>query len=174
MSNVQVYDRVSSLLHWLLAVLILFLIFYHPSTEEGHSEASALATRIHTSTGMLILLLVIARIVWRIRYASVPPDPNGEPWQVLARKLVHVAFYPLMLLAPLMGILVSFASELDVSVLGLFAIPQLISSESTHDVLRSLHGLSADLLLYLSALHIAVALYHQFRLKDQLIQRMLS
>jgi cytochrome b561 len=50
-------------------------------------------------------------------------------------------------------------------------LPQLIHIESLHGVLRSLHGFSADVLLYLALLHGGAALYHQFWLKDGLMQR---
>jgi cytochrome b561 len=174
MNDVQSYDRTSQVFHWVMAVLIFFLIAYHPSTEEGHAAPDALVIGIHVTLGFLLLFLVIARLVWRFRFASLPPEPAGSGWQRLLRQYVYIIFYVLMLLAPLAGIVVALAIEERVQVAWLLSMPQLISNDSVHALLRSTHGMMADLLLYLGLLHFAAALYHQFYLKDKLLKRMIN
>lgn len=174
MSDVQSYDRVTQVFHWALAILIFFLIAYHPSTEEGHAAPGALVIGIHVTLGFMVLFLVIARLVWRFRFASLPSEPGGSRWQHLLRQYVYIIFYVLMLLAPLAGIVVAFAIEERVQVAWLLTIPQLITNDSVHALLRSTHGMMADLLLYLGLLHFAAVFYHQIYLKDKLLKRMIN
>jgi cytochrome b561 len=174
MNRAETYDRTSQVFHWALAVLIFFLIAYHPSTEEGHAAPDALTIGIHVTLGFLVLFLVIARLIWRFRYASLPPEPVGSRWQRLLRQYVYIIFYVLMLLAPLAGIVVALAIEERVQVAWLLTMPQLISNDSVHAFLRSTHGMMADLLLYLGLLHFSAALYHQLYLKDKLLKRMIK
>jgi cytochrome b561 len=174
MTQNQSYDRMSQLFHWILAAAIVLLILYHPSTEEGHAPASALTTSIHASLGTLALLLVLGRMVWRVHFAQVPATPEGANWQLRLRRYTHLALYLFMLSAPILGAAVSLSTEFPVRVFGLVEIPRMLSSESAHGLLRSLHGFSADLLLYLGSLHIAAALYHQYWLRDNLMGRMMD
>jgi len=174
MIGTPTYDRITQVLHWLLAILILFLIYYHPSTEEGHESSDPLTMSIHITLGFLVLFLVIGRLIWRIGYARIPPEPRGEQWEIRIRQITYLLFYVFMLLAPILGVIVSFATDIEVSAFGVLDLPQLINNESQHGALRSLHGFGADVLLYLGLLHIGAALYHQFWLKDGLMKRMLK
>jgi len=174
MAYAQSYDRISQALHWLLAVLLLFLIAIHPSTEEGHAESGVLVMGIHIVVGMLVLLFVAWRIIWRLRFASIPPEAIGEKWQLRTRKLTYLVFYISMLLAPLLGIVLALTEGASASIFGLIELPHLIDDASMHGILRSLHGMTADVLLYLGLLHFGAAMYHQFYLKDRALDRMLK
>jgi cytochrome b561 len=174
MQQTLAYDRISQILHWLLALLVFFLILFHPSTEEGHRQSSDLSAIIHVSAGVMLFIFLLTRIIWRINFAFVPATPEGDEVQTRVRKFTHLAFYIFMLLSPLLGVAVSLSSDLNIRIFNLLEIPRLITDESRHDLLRSLHGFSADVLLYLSVVHVSAALYHQFWLKDRLINRMLN
>ena len=79
-----------------------------------------------------------------------------------------------MFLSPVIGIILSPSSDLPVNMLGLLEIKQLINSESMHGLLRSAHGFCADVLLVIGSLHILAAIYHQFWLKDHMIDPMIK
>lgn len=165
------YDRISQVLHWLMAVLVLAMIFIHPSSEHGNTP-SAWMLALHLHMGLLILLLVLTRIFWHWRYAKVPAAITGGKKQILAKHIVHKAFYVLMLLAPLVGLVLAVFSQYQMQLLGVIALPSFAASEGFYGGLRSFHGFGADLILYLAVIHIAVALYTQFYLKLPLLQRM--
>lgn len=171
-AGAETYDRVSQALHWVLAALILFLIYYHPSTEEGHGIPTDLEVTLHASLGVLVLVLSLARLTWRLCCARVPPPAPAPPWQERLRRTVYVVFYAGMVLAPVLGLVLALASELEVVLFAALEVPRLIHDPQAGDLLRSLHGLAGDILLYLAIVHLGAALYHQFRLKDGLLRRM--
>jgi len=79
-----------------------------------------------------------------------------------------------MLLAPVSGLIIALSTSLQVTIFGFVTVPQTINDEIVHGYLRSLHGFSADVLLYLGSIHILAALYHHFWLKDRILDRMLK
>ena len=172
MSNTQVYDQTTKLLHWLIAALIYCLVFFHPSSEEGHAQPHKWVTDIHVTLGTLLLALAVWRVIWRMEYAHVPPAPLAEKWQLKSRQLTHFILYLFMLLAPIGGLLISLTTPIEVNIFGLIEMPRLINDEAIHALMRSLHGFSADVLLYLGVLHVLAVLYHQVWLKDSLLKRM--
>lgn len=165
------YSRPAVILHWLIAAIALVLVFYHPSTEHG-ATPSALSVNLHASLGLLLLALMILRIGWRLRH---PPPALPAVMTANERQqagLMHGLLYALLLAAPLLGIFVGLASALDIRIAGLWLLPNPWSGADLHDLLRSLHGFSADLLLGLSVLHILAALRHQFVKNHDLLARM--
>jgi len=166
------YDRVSQWFHWILAALIFFLIAYHPSTEEGHEISSALNVTIHVTVGISILFLVFGRLFWRLNYARSPERKETSKHHSQIRKAVHSTFYFFMLATPIIGIILALVSELDILILGFLEMPNLISNDRLHDLLRSLHGASADSLLYLAIIHVGAAIYHRIWLKENILTRM--
>lgn len=60
-------------------------------------------SRIHQTGGLLVLILVVARLGWRLRQ-PVPDLPAGlAAYQRWLAKLNHVILYALMFLLPLSG-----------------------------------------------------------------------
>jgi len=170
----QTYDRVSQIFHWLLAALILFLIFYHPSTEDGHDAPTKLQVLIHVTIGFSVFFLAFGRLFWKIFFSVHPKSEKQTKLQSKAKKVVHFLFYVFMWLAPIFGLVLAFSSELEISLFGYLELPKLAFLSEYHDLIRSFHGASADVLLYLAIIHVGAVLYHQLWLKDNLLNRMIK
>lgn len=75
---------------------------------------------------ILALMLVALRLLWRLgnvlpRLVAALPD-----WQKVVARFVRLCFCGLMLALPLTGGLMSSATGIPVSVLGLFTLPDLV------------------------------------------------
>ena len=98
----QHFNTLARSLHWLMAVMILAMLFI------GAAMMTSLHHRIwlielHRPLGIAILLLALVRLVNRL-LSRTPPLPADLPvWQVLAAKASHWMLYGLMLAMPLLG-----------------------------------------------------------------------
>ena len=75
------YARSQKVLHWLLAVLILFWLFVSGelvSSLEGTEQGNILM--FHSGGAIIILLLMIARFRLRLKN-PVAPLSNLKPWE---------------------------------------------------------------------------------------------
>lgn len=168
----QRYDTTTRLFHWLSAILIVGLYFYHPSTEHEVATLDPLVATLHISIGALFLLLILARAGWKLSGNGRLPAPasSGEK-QTILRNVTFRVFYIAMIAAPVFGVLLAMTTELDYSLFGL-TLPSLPEGLLPYGFMRSLHGFSADVIFYLAVLHTGTALYHQFIVKDGLLSRM--
>jgi len=186
MTDTPRYTAVAITLHWILAVLLLGMVFfgwYMEDLREGlfagtvPLEEVQQAYNLHKTTGMAILVLSLIRLAWRLTHKT-PGMPEGmKPWEKLAARAVHWAFYVLMIGMPIMGWISASASELPSFLfnnpdmpLPRLPVPQ---NESLHEVSGSIHGAGGWPILILFGLHAAAALKHQFVDRDGLIARMI-
>ncbi len=156
-------------LHWLVALLIVGLLClgYLVLDDMPNSDPSKLEILVwHMSGGMLVLLLMIARVIVRIRSAKPGTAHTGSPALDRLATLGHYSLYAIVFLMIATG----WTTGLLIS--GAF-VPGGKLPDS-FDVLPSfrMHETLATVLLILIAGHILAALYHQFALKDGLFRRM--
>ncbi|MEO8813338.1 MAG: cytochrome b/b6 domain-containing protein [Caulobacteraceae bacterium] len=168
------YDRVSVLLHWTIALLILVQIslgWYMNEVLRDHTPAQAQVQTIHISLGLTILLLVLVRIAVRLTHRA-PPLPSGlAPWERLLARGSHVLFYLLLLALPLTGwALVSLGTH-PIRFWGqpwphLPGIGLLTGTPAPRPVRHALAHIHVYILIWIVlinlALHVAGALKHQF------------
>ena len=87
------------------------------------------------------------------RSRGVPPPPEGEGTLLgRAAALGHWALYALMVLMPVSGLVAWFGGV---------------------DTAGEAHEVMSNLMLFVLAVHVAAALWHQFWLKDHLLLRMM-
>lgn len=128
----------------------------------------------HKECGILILMLVTLRLIWRL--SNITPNfPTEMPhWQKLAARAVHLAFYGFMIVMPITGWLISSAAGLPVSFFGLFVLPTLIpANEHLQALFSEIHTWLAYTLIAAICAHVAAALQHHFINKDDTLRRML-
>lgn len=170
------YGIVAILLHWLMALLLVGLVVFGLyMTRISISEFKLQLYGWHKEYGLLALLLVMFRIVWRIGNIT-PLLPDTIPqWQKFAAHTVHWAFYGFMFALPITGVLLTSASGLPVSFFGLFVIPEVISpNEHTRILLIEIHKWLAYGLILTFCAHVGAALKHHFINKDDVLRRILS
>ena len=170
------YSAVAIALHWAIALAILFMIWLGWNMHDNESRF-----QLHKSIGITILILTIARILWR--WLNPPPELPAEmkPLEKTASHLVHLGFYALMLAMPLTGWLtVSTHTEFDVPTVlyGTVSWPDIpgvgfLKNETAHHTIEFIHSKLAWLVFALLALHIAGALKHEFTAEEGVLKRML-
>ena len=171
----QRYTRVAISLHWIIAAVILVTfalgIYMH---ELELSPTKLRLYSYHKWIGVTIFLLVLFRLAWRLTHRP-PPPPAGMPaWQHRAAAAAHALLYLLTLAIPLSGWLMSSASGFQVVYLGLLPIPDLVAKDKVlADQLKDLHYVLNILMFAVVVLHVAAALKHHIRDRDDVLSRML-
>jgi cytochrome b561 len=171
------YTKTAILLHWIVAVLMVFMLVFGDDYIRVPTGASLAGWEpsAHASIGILILLLGLARLFWRL--GNPPPDlPKTIPgWQVLASRATHWVLYALMIAIPILGLLaiVPYGAERlnveNVTFFGLFPVALL---PNMGDWTGDAHELLSNVARALVIVHVLAALKHQFWDKDGLLGRM--
>jgi cytochrome b561 len=174
-----VYSPTARHFHWLTAGLIFimlplgFYMAYRGNTLNIWDATTNRLYSLHKLLGMVILLLVIARLIYRFRNGAPKDEPTLEPWQKAASHATHWSLYALLILMPLGGWLgVSLYGARDI--FGLFSLPALAAQDqAAASRIFFLHFLGGLAILGLLGAHVGAALYHHFIRKDGVLRRML-
>lgn len=169
------YTWQAMLLHWLIALLIIGMLWLGYSLEDipRNTPARAFYVNLHKSIGILTLVLVLLRWGWRLTHRA-PPLPSTMPrWETLAAGWTHKLLYLCILLQPLSGYLASSFSKFGVKFFGM-PLPQWgWDDKAIRSVFNEMHGVVAVMLVVLIGLHVLGALKHLLIDRDQIFQRML-
>jgi cytochrome b561 len=168
------YGAVAQIFHWLTAIFVLLAYLLGeggpPSRVFGPDNATTLS--LHESFGVLVVLIVAVRLVWRLADRQ-PEDNESRRWMLLASRAVHWLLYILLFAVPLTAILgVQFGNH-TITAFGASFGPFVGPSQSAGHNLLELHELFGNWILWLAGLHAAAALYHHFFLKDRVLLSML-
>src|ERR1700760_1179252 len=101
------FDPTSIALHWLTVFLIVvqFTSVWVRELMSHQSNLAGLLLSAHQSSGFLIWLAVVVRLIWRRYFAYLPPFPSNMPnFQQVAAKANEYGLYILLLTMPLTGI----------------------------------------------------------------------
>ena len=169
------YTRTAIVLHWLIALLILaaFPLGLYMS-DLALSPLKLRLISYHKWLGVTVLLLAVARLVWR---AGHPPPalPGTIPlWQQRAAHVLHFLLYVLLFAIPLSGWLMSSAKGFQTVYLGLVPLPDLIGKDKALGLLlENVHATLNFTMLALLAGHVGAAFKHQYMERDGVLARML-
>lgn len=168
------YGIVAKSLHWIIAILIItaWIVGFYMADLPAKDPSKFKLFDLHKSVGMLILMLVIARLSWRL-YDGSPKFYNMNPLLVVAAYTVHYLLYAFMFIQPLSGWAMSSAAGFNPSFFGLFTFPGLVAKNPPNaEFWVAVHNSSAMILLTLFILHVGAALAHHFIFKDNTLRRM--
>ena len=174
-NNQQHYGLVAIILHWGMAVVIigLYAVGFYMVDLTYYDELYQTLPDIHRSLGMIMLLFLLIRWVWRL--SSVHPDISGKAWEKIAALWAHRIFYILILAALVSGYLISTADGQPISVFGWFDIPATIYGyDNQEDIAGEVHEILAHILMLLVAIHTTAALKHHFIERDPTLLSMLG
>ena len=167
------YDGVAKTLHWLIALIVILMLMAGWGLEDLPLEEKKQVIMIHSGLGTTIFVLMLVRLLWRLTHKPPPPVPVPD-WQYRVAVLMHGAFYVLLLLQPMLGMLQAAYVDYPVLAFGVIDYSGLaIDNEDTYLFFHRLHGLNAGLLILLVLLHGSVALGHHFYVKNNVLKRML-
>jgi cytochrome b561 len=169
------YGPVAKTLHWLIFLLVAaqFVVAWRmPPIKRGVVPESFI--NLHLSLGVLILLVVIVRLTWRLGHPVPIVSESGPAWLASAARLMHVTFYGLLIVLPILGWAAASARDWDVRPFDLAILPRLLAPRNRAGLLAGdVHTFLSYTLLALVGLHVAAALYHHVVARDRVLQRML-
>ena len=166
------FTVLSRVLHWLMAVLILAMLFIGVAMVSSLSDYHRLVS-IHKPIGALLLVLVALRLINRL-FSPPPPLPAAMPAVLrLAAYASHWVMYALMFALPLIGWGMLSAGGYPIELVGSFHLPPISPHSSTlYAVLRPAHTVLAYLLFATFLVHLGAALAHAFIFKDGVFESM--
>ena len=168
------YGLVSVFIHWLVAVAVfgLFGLGYWMVGLDYYSSWYKTAPYIHKGVGILLFVLMLARIFWR--WLSPPPGslPNHGRLTRLGSKLGHGFLYLGLFVLMISGYLISTADGRGIEVFGLFTVPASITSiPDQEDIAGLVHEYLGWALVIFAGIHALAALKHHFIDRDRTLVR---
>ena len=170
-NTIESYGSVSKFLHWFMAITLLCLLVVGFWLDD---IGMPIAYKMHKTMGFMILLLVVARLIWK--FNNVTPSYDGLPRLIaLTAQVMHYILYALMIVTPLSAFISSNAMQYPVSFLFLFDLPSLFVSKDVElaKLMMKIHRIFALVLSWAISAHVLGALYHHFIVKDKILIRML-
>lgn len=159
----QKYPALIRLLHWGVGVLVLLTIPVGViMLQEGLARPTQdLLFILHKNGGVLILLLVLLRIMWRLVTPAPALPPTIPTWQVRSAKAVQWTLYALLLVMAISGYIRVRAGGFPIEGLDALGIPALVPrSDALSEVAKTVHATARFPLAALIVLHIAAGLKH--------------
>ena len=150
------YSGAQIALHWTIAVLILFNYIYsdgmgralHARLDGTPATDLGINPSVHVWVGVAVLVLSLIRL--GLRLGRGVPEPGGEGLVQVAAEWGHRLLYLLMILVPVAGMITWFGRV---------------------DAAGDIHGVLANALMIVAGGHAAMAIYHQFVMRDGLLDR---
>lgn len=153
MKHVDAYHPIQIVLHWLNAIMILFVLL--PISRQGipiPASGGLLETPMtwHVGVGIAVMPLVVVRLVVRAWYGVPSPEALEPALLCGGGRLAHHGMYALMLILPLSG-----------------ASHWYLGFHAGHLV----HEITRVLLTAIVGLHISAALTHHLVLRNHALGR---
>jgi cytochrome b561 len=180
----QRYTGVAIVLHWAIALLIIFNLSLGFFMEGFAPEFKGITVALHISSGITVLALTVVRIIWRLLHRPPPFFATLATWERAAAHAVHFLLYLVMLGMPLTGWAIISAHPPNPaggpSIWGLFHIVPIApishldatAQKHAHDTYVNAHSIGGWMALALVVLHIGAALKHQFLDREPELSRM--
>lgn len=169
------FPSVSRLLHWLMAAMIVAMLFIGVGMAASLSPRYELLVSIHRPLGIAIFVLCLVRIV--NRFINPPPAlPETVPsLQRFVAKASHVLLYALMFIMPLVGWGMLSAARYPIVLYGPLRLPPILPHDLTlYAWLRDLHTGLAYLFFATFLAHFGAALFHGLIRRDGVLESMAS
>ena len=167
------YDSGAIAFHWFMFVLVVcvgVLGLLHDSWPSKPMQRFWI--NIHAILGLLLWFTLMARFMWRRRHAPPPLMESVGPFSRRIQALAHFSLYALLFVTPIVGI-ITFVYHGRVFDFGIFKIDFGIkSNRAIFHPTEDLHGYLAYGIFALAGIHALTALWHQFILRDGLLNRM--
>jgi len=171
------YGRVSRMLHWTIAILILTLIpmgIFSSIITEGTEYRNAYYV-VHKTLGVTVFLLLLFRLAWN-RISKRPTlDVSLTPRERKLAHSAHITLYFMMLALPVTGFMMTSYHGYP-TYFFIWELPPLWEQSDVYVIFGGIHKYLLPYLLYVVlGAHILGALKHQFIDKhDNAFKRMAS
>ena len=169
------FPAASRLLHWLMAPMIVAMLFIGVGMAATVSTRYDILVSIHRPLGITIFVLCVIRMV--NRYINPPPAlPDTLPsLQRFAAKASYIVLYALMFIMPLVGWGMLSAARYPIVLYGPLRLPPILPHDLTlYARLRVLHTDLAYLFFAAFLVHFGAALFHGLIRRDGVLESMAS
>jgi cytochrome b561 len=168
----QGYSGFAKSLHWIVALLVLTTI--PVGVAMGQIEKAPFNLfNFHKSLGVLILILMTIRLIYRLVHGA-PPEPYIPVFYQIAGSITHWALYVLLIITPISGAIANMYYGAPTPFFGLFEVPPFFTkNEDTANFIFARHRWLGFTVGALVCMHIGAGLFHYFIRKDGVLQRML-
>ena len=177
MSPQSTYSLTRTLLHWLIAIIVigLFASGYWMVDLDYYNNWYTKAPFAHKAIGIILFLVLLVTSLIRLLTNKPDYDTSLSVVEKRSAKLVQYSMSLLIYSLIITGYLITTAKGDAISIFGLFEIPAIFSNiNSQNDLAGKLHRWGAYLCVGLACLHAAAALFHHFVKKDTTLTRMLG
>ncbi|HQT25363.1 MAG TPA: cytochrome b [Burkholderiales bacterium] len=170
------YGRISRLMHWAMAFLVISaiaLVEIKSLLPKGALKRDFMIW--HIQAGILVFILVWPRLLWRAANPAPPIRPPLKGLHRFSANLAHHALYFMMAALPIFGFLALESKGRAVHFFGL-QLPVLIDEDKWLHyalTLRHDHALLGNILIGMIALHLISAVLHHVLRQDDTLKRML-
>jgi len=183
MSSAETYSRTARWLHWIIAILIIFMLLGGLLMEKIPKDETSLRIMVygwHKTFGITILVLSIGRLLWRLGHKPPALPAHMPAWEKMAAKFTHVFFYLFMIGMPLVGWAITSTSRYPSKIFQVIPLPSLPGlgdlgdkRADVHHFFEDVHEKLAYLAIALIVLHVGAALKHHFKDKDDVLAHMI-
>jgi cytochrome b561 len=166
------YGTPAKTMHWLVVALLMVQFPIGWFMPDVHAGPPGSAMTLHISFGITLLVLIVARLIWRITH-PVAPESSLPVWQRVSSEAMHWLLYAAVLAATLTGWLFASFRGWSVFYFNLMPLPMLAKNATAIKQIDGWHQIAEWALLVLIGVHVAAALVHLFIYRDRIMQRML-
>jgi cytochrome b561 len=158
--------------HWLMFMLVVCVGVLGLLHDSWPKQTQRFWINIHAILGLLLWFTLMARFWWRRRHGPPPPIESIGMFSRRTSSVVHFCLYVLLFVTPIVGI-ITFVYHGRVFDFGIFKLDFGIkSNRAIFHPTEDLHGYLAYAIFALAGIHALTALWHQFILRDGMLDRM--
>jgi len=169
--SLERYDARTITLHWLTAILVIALWTLGQTLDWFPKGARASARSTHIALGICLAITVAYRLWWRLSAGRQLPRAD-RGWLGIVAISTHRLLYLGLFTTVLLGIANAWIR--GDNLFNLVAFPAYDpGNKALRGMVQNWHGLSADALLIVAAMHAGAGLIHRYVLRDGVLQRML-
>lgn len=170
------YDGVQRAFHWLMAAIIFAAIalgiwaYY----LDRNSPLKGSLLFVHKSLGLTVLILVIARVIYRLIVGKPPYKRPLPRFNQVGSTTAHLLLYGLMILMPVTGYIFTGAGGHPLPFYGLFEWPNVLPKDKALSQLAgAFHYWGAWAICSLLVVHVLAVVWHNRIKKNDILGRML-
>lgn len=167
------YDNVAIALHWLTALLVIVQFALGQTWGWFSRPTHHLMVTTHMSLGIILALVVIARLLWRFAFHRQLRSLESGLVRI-ASTTVHYVLYTLLLTEAVIGFLSRWEGNEAMIFFGLqIPGPFAGAGKAVAHQFEDIHNWIGWTIIVLAMGHALAALYHHYVLKDRVLERML-
>lgn len=160
----ETYSKVTQAIHWSTAVLVFALIPLGLIMTRLSEDSDPTALyRAHVGIGLIVLLLTVARVVWRFADPNPQPPPlSMPPWRQVVFRLVNAGLYIGLIVLVITGLTMLIGS-------GMVPFPSEVVPNEIEDIPpRTAHRVLAWVFTLIVLSHLAGVISYQMKKGDTL------